>query len=782
MADFIKEIKKRRVLPAVGFYVGSCWVLVEILDRLVERYLLSPYITDIAFWGLYSLIPAVVLVAWTHGKPGKDEATTAEKVGVPINIIATVGLLITVFGGKDLGATANMITVANEQGVEETHYIPNDSYRRRMVVFFFKNVSNDPELDWLQYGVTDLLVQDLEQNPFISVSHPWVNLGNGFYSRMKQAGFNDGIGIPRSLMAQISNDANRQYFVEGDVNKVADEYQVTARVWDAKSVQQVAAFTETGWDLYPAIDRLTIDIRDAMDIPQSSGRIMEDLPLSDTYGESEQAFKNFISALNVRLFENDLETSNAFLDSSVAADPGFVRSWFLKIVNSLDAGDLPAAQAAVQKTKELDYRLPAADRATIKQIGYRLSGQQDKLISFLQLQVRLRDDASSHNTLANYYMAFGRLEEAKDAFRVGLSKDAMNLGIYINLATLEKASGNMDSAIDFVRQYLDQKPDDGNAQIRMGDLLRDTGDLSGAEEHYQQATMLSDDPVEPTLKLALLELRKGDEKAARALIEDAEEMVVTAQSRAQVRNAAIYTEARLGRLNAAIEHLHMQEQILAEILPPFQVALSVYAPMIRHYVELQEPVKARQALEKVLTMVPPPMDQFLAFSEAAIYVEERNFDGVDEALARGTAIIDQFKLEELRFQTELILGFSYRHQGDHQASAEAFRAARDRISRSVLVGADADLLLPPLYANLARSLIEAGDLEEAARALETGFEQDPNEPLLWVSKAQHQLASGMAQLARASVDYALAIWQNADPGYREYEYALELKDEIEATL
>ena len=50
MTDFVKEIKNRRILPALGLYVGSCWVLIEILDRLSERYLLSPYITDAAFW------------------------------------------------------------------------------------------------------------------------------------------------------------------------------------------------------------------------------------------------------------------------------------------------------------------------------------------------------------------------------------------------------------------------------------------------------------------------------------------------------------------------------------------------------------------------------------------------------------------------------------------------------------------------------------------------------------------------------------------------------------
>ena len=81
VAAFITELRDRRILPAIGVYIASVWVLVEILDRLVERYLLSPYLSDILFWGLYSLIPAVTMIAWTHGRPGKDKATRLEKSG-----------------------------------------------------------------------------------------------------------------------------------------------------------------------------------------------------------------------------------------------------------------------------------------------------------------------------------------------------------------------------------------------------------------------------------------------------------------------------------------------------------------------------------------------------------------------------------------------------------------------------------------------------------------------------------------------------------------------------
>ena len=61
MGGLIQELKERLVLPTVGMYVASTWVLIEILDRLVERYLLSPYLTDVVFWGRYTLIPAVMI-------------------------------------------------------------------------------------------------------------------------------------------------------------------------------------------------------------------------------------------------------------------------------------------------------------------------------------------------------------------------------------------------------------------------------------------------------------------------------------------------------------------------------------------------------------------------------------------------------------------------------------------------------------------------------------------------------------------------------------------------
>jgi tetratricopeptide (TPR) repeat protein len=616
----------------------------------------------------------------------------------------------------------------------------------------------------------------------MSMTSPWANFGNGFYSRMKQAGFEDGLGIPRSLMREIASDANRQYFIEGAITRSGDGLQVTARVWDTRSMEQLGTYAESGWDLYGTIDSLSEDIRHALDIPKSSDRIAQELPLVDTYGESQQALRDYVAALNARLFDNDIDASNAYLDSAVESDPGFVRAWFLKTINFLDSGDLPSSQAAIQKAQELDYRLPALDRARVKQINYRLTGQTEKLISFLRMQVRLRDDAASHSTLAGWLMVTGELEEAKQEFLASLARDALNLDIYLQLAALEKGTGNMDAAIGYARDYLQEKPEDVDAQVTMGDLLRDAGNLTAAEEHYLEATLLDNQPVVPTLKLAFIAIRNGNENEARSLLEQAEGFARTSQDHAQVRAAAVYVENRLGRLTAAIEQLYRMEEYLQQSLPPFEIALSVYAPMIRCFVDLQDTQGARAALDKALSMVQPPLDQFLAFGEAAILLHEGDLDGAEAAIENGIAIIDQFKAEYLKFQVDLYNGYINYKRGDYAGSAVSFKSALEKIEHSFLLGGDINLILPALNAALARSQIFDGELEDAQKTLDRGFEQDPSEPTLWVSKARFQLASGQPRLALASVNYALAIWSRADPEYREYMLARELQADIQKAL
>ena len=89
----IKEVLNRRIPQILGSYVVAGTSLVLFMDWLSTRYEFPQYYVTIALFGIVSIIPSVLILAYFHGAPGKDQWNKLEKVGVPINIVF-IGLMI----------------------------------------------------------------------------------------------------------------------------------------------------------------------------------------------------------------------------------------------------------------------------------------------------------------------------------------------------------------------------------------------------------------------------------------------------------------------------------------------------------------------------------------------------------------------------------------------------------------------------------------------------------------------------------------------------------------
>jgi tetratricopeptide (TPR) repeat protein len=182
-----------------------------------------------------------------------------------------------------------------------------------------------------------------------------------------------------------------------------------------------------------------------------------------------------------------------------------------------------------------------------------------------------------------------------------------------------------------------------------------------------------------------------------------------------------------------------------------------------------------------MDMVQPPMDKFLAFCEARIFIQRGDLDQAGQTLGRGVEIIEQFKFDALRFQITLVEADMHKARGDYVGETNSLKLALQQIDRSFLAAELYAQYVPRLYAELANAQVFAGDLDGAEESLNRGFRLDPSEPNLWSAKARLQKASGLSQLAAASINYALAIWQNADPQFDEWQEARALASEITGT-
>ena len=250
-------------------------------------------------------------------------------------------------------------------------------------------------------------------------------------------------------------------------------------------------------------------------------------------------------------------------------------------------------------------------------------------------------------------------------------------------------------------------------------------------------------------------------------------------SKARLGAAAL--DARLGRMRAAIDQSYGTEELLAQSLPPFQVALYIYIPIAEYHAELGETSVAKAAIEQAQLTIQPPLNQFLAFPVTYILALEGDFAGADLELAKAIELIEQFKLEDLWAQIDMTRGRVLQLQARHADAAAAFTSALERVNRSVVAGNDAFMELPVLNARAGIALVHAGRLDEAASVISHGFNLDPANPMLWLARARLQQASDQPELALASIQYALAIWKDADPEYRYFKLARQLAAEIEQT-
>lgn len=131
--SFLKDLLQRRVPQILGIYLGTSWAIVEFLDWLISRYSLSNAIPDIGLVILASFIPSVIILAYFHGKPGRDKWRRIETFGIPTNVIVSFLILLLIFKGKELGE--------NSSPIYSTNYIENLSLvedPRRIAVLYFE--------------------------------------------------------------------------------------------------------------------------------------------------------------------------------------------------------------------------------------------------------------------------------------------------------------------------------------------------------------------------------------------------------------------------------------------------------------------------------------------------------------------------------------------------------------------------------------------------------------------------------------------------------------------
>ncbi|MEE9466640.1 MAG: tetratricopeptide repeat protein [Candidatus Neomarinimicrobiota bacterium] len=543
--DFWQEIKDRRVLQLVGLYLGGSWVALEFTGFIADHYDVSPYVIDLLLLVVAGMLPSVILLAWTHGRPGKDRWTMADKIIVPVNVALTMSLMVLFFGGKELGATTLERTGQDETGASIKRVVPKAAFRKRIGLFFFTNLTGEEPAAWVGRWLPYGLYLDLIQDSYFDNRSPFQ-----MSEMLIEEGAADGMAS-LALSREIARRYHLEYFLDGAVT-ARDPFSVNTRLYVTRGGKLVAEHTYSGADLGALVDSMSFDIKLDLDLPAGHIAEAEDLPVAVLSSENVTALENFALGLTESYFRHDWSEATRYLIRSTIADPTFAQAqFFLYQTNLLLGRD---ADKAIATAMQHLYKVPDRLQGAIKEVYYFYQGEPEKALAALSLDITLfPDDVIAHRRLANFYYRVAQFAEALEEYRVIRELNPDDDLVLRDIASVHAAMGQFAKALEYMRAYSKSNPRDAEVLVEMGDVYRLLGRTDQAARVYERATLLGHNRARMLVKEAELQFQEGHYTEALATAWEAANSAPSPEVKLEALRVLEDQLESLGRTGAAME-------------------------------------------------------------------------------------------------------------------------------------------------------------------------------------------------------------------------------------
>lgn len=749
MTGLIKELLERRVPHMLALYAGGSWALIEFTGFLVDEFLLSPHWTRVVMTGLLLVLPSVAMLAWYHGRRGRDNVPLTEKIGIPANLAVAAVALFVVFGGRDLGAATTAVSVETEDGETIERVVPKTEFRKRAALFPFDAGPGLGEDEaWLTYAAPIALEVDLAADDFFEAVAP-----SEFAHRLFELGLTDLRGAPLALRRQISQDFHAPFMVAGAVDRADAGYRVTLTVHEARRGSPVSETVHEGPDFLALIDEMSATLAEALRIPDRPE--VENLPVRERLTEHDAAWEAFGRA-SEQLFLPTLDLAAAIeqFDVATTLDPTFALAQYELSLLLLAANEPDEAIAPISMAVDNAYRLPERAGFMVKSDYYFITQQADRAWAVIEMWVDLYPEDTA--ALGNYSLVQtlrgdweGLLQTLGTLYRLNPGEHAL----LMEMADAHRRIGQYELALSALGRYVEQFPDDYTGHVEMARIDRRQGEHERAREHLGRAMIIAPTLSDLAVELASLDLEAGRFDEARSGYEQALDLADTPEQRADALDGLKAYYRFRGQIDEAIRTTDPWLDEVSQILAPVEIAQDRFSD-IDLYLEAGRDRDATLLLETLQSQLPPALADFQV-PHWRIHIALGAGDGGEARLAYHAAI-DAMEANDFGAQRPLLtadLGRIDELEGDHDSAIGHFREA---------------MALDPgrnLHLETGRALRGAGRLEEAEAELREALRRIPANPRAHLEMALVLEASGDTEGAREHLRSALTAWDAADASF-----------------
>lgn len=289
-----QELKRRKVLKVIAMYAGAAYVIIELINNLVEPLNLPLWLPRVVILVLVTGFPVAAVLSWIFDltpegfiktePAGEPEEPASERIR---RRLQTSDVMIAV-----LVVTVGILLYPKIFGPAEGVPGKGDDGKYSIAVMPFKNLTGDTTFTLWQEGLQNLMITSLSNSEELSVRQ---------YETMSgmvdgRAGVNYASLSP-ALASDIARKLEANTVILGNMHKYGPNVRITVNLIATENDEVFKSYGIDGTaedDFFGIIDSIAFQIKNFLEIKNLNEHLFFDL--RNAFTESTEAYKLYTQA------------------------------------------------------------------------------------------------------------------------------------------------------------------------------------------------------------------------------------------------------------------------------------------------------------------------------------------------------------------------------------------------------------------------------------------------------------------------------------------------------
>ncbi|HEX9971117.1 MAG TPA: tetratricopeptide repeat protein, partial [bacterium] len=460
--------------------------------------------------------------------------------------------------------------------------------RRAIAVMFFENKTGDQNLEWLQKGLTEMLIRSLSQTSSLSV----LSTDRIFEILNQVEQSSPAQPLDFDLAAIVAKEANVEAVLTGNISRHGDSLQINVRVHEPNQGKILKEESVEGKDLeaiFAMVDNLTLKIKNTLAVSLEKKELARGI--ADLSTNSLEAWRYYTAGVEFQQ-KAMINDAVAQFEKAVEADPAFIAAYYRLSLWLFWQGERQRGDAYFEKLKSLRQNATPKEQYQIDLLEGFINRDLRKTIAASKHWLEQNpNDVEAYFMLGDIYFSLQNYDEALHYYQAILTIDAKYEPAYNMIGYCNARKGDLASAIAILNQYKKVAPDESNPFDSMGEIYFNHGDYKLAEKNLRQSIKNNENFTPSWLTLSDVFLDQGENKKALEIINQFLDKTKDPRSKANGYAQKGFVQWRLGKIDEAIDYF---QKFVENRLASYRAATWVY----ELYLEKGDSLSARKSLEK----------------------------------------------------------------------------------------------------------------------------------------------------------------------------------------